>query len=126
MISTASRRVADERFEFVDVGGGEAVHGREPVATVLQSLREGPRVMLGARPASVTQRFGRCSSGLASRAAGAGTSQALRVALSRRLAAHGHQRVRALPQTRPPCHQRPLQPGPRHEDGVDVVHAIVE
>ena len=49
---------------------------------------------------------------LAAAAACAGAGQPLRVALPRRPAAHGHQRVRPLRTARPPRHRRPLEPGP--------------
>ena len=49
---------------------------------------------------------------LAAAAACAGASQQLRMALPRRSAAHGHQRVRPLPTAGPPRHRRPHKPGP--------------
>ena len=49
---------------------------------------------------------------LTAAAAAAGAGQPLRVALPRRPAAHGHQRVRALPAAGPPGHRRPAKPGP--------------
>jgi hypothetical protein len=45
---------------------------------------------------------------LPSPAKGQGAGQQLRVALSRRSAAHGHQPLRALPAARASCHRRPL------------------
>ena len=76
--------------------------------------RAGGRAWSPARPATRTRPSGRCSGGPGSRGrrGRAGAGQPLRVALPRRSAAHGHQRVRPLPAARPPRHRRPLKPGP--------------
>ena len=81
----------------------------------------GPRLVAGATGFchSTVWKVLRRAGHLAAAAASAGACQPLRVALPRRPAAHGHQRVRALPAARSPRHRRPLQPGPPAPDGVD-------
>ena len=76
--------------------------------------RAGGRAWSPARPASPLDRLEGAPAGRASRGrrGRARAGQPLRVALPRRPAAHGHQRVRPLPTARPPRHRRPAKPGP--------------